>query len=291
MDSERCQRELSAILRREVSYLARRNSRWKEPIADVSQALRERNVRAVYFGGTPRALLMSRLMKMKFGRPRDFDIVVEDESVDWILEKTGSSMARKTRFGGVKFFRGGWSFDVWPLHRTWAFQHLGRWPVGFETLPFTTFFNLEAIAMDMNSHQGVARRIYSGDGQFFDGVCRRIIEVNLIENPFPELNVVRGIIFAANYDFTLGPVFCSLIHECRGVLTKSHVFDIQKTHYGVEKIDSLRIARWVEFVSDRWTEDYHSGVSLPIARQLLFWPDLEWNERIRRASMRPFSAK
>src|SRR4051812_48642791 len=61
-------------------------------------------------------------------------------------------------------------------------------------LPETTFFNLEAIAVDVWPQIGKARSIYSGDDQFFEGIITRTLELNRPENPFPGLCIVRSLV-------------------------------------------------------------------------------------------------
>src|SRR5438128_121469 len=135
-------------LRQDVGALYRRDDReWSRPIVETLHHLRRSNVKAVFFGGTLRALLLARLQQGRFGRPRDLDIVVSGASLDELRERFQHSVRRETRFGGLQLECMNWQFDIWPLEHTWAFQTQPELIPQFAALPLTTFFNLEAVAV------------------------------------------------------------------------------------------------------------------------------------------------
>src|SRR5437762_3975954 len=171
MEHDKLKQALKRKLLSEVAWLYEQDHRrWKAPIVQTVRELQETGVAAVFFGGTLRSLLLSRLVRRKPGRPRDIDIVIAGASVEHIKDRFRALIKRETRFGGLRFERMNWQFDVWPLDRTWAFLHDKVTAPAFEHLPQTTFFNLEAIAVDVWPHLGRTRNIYSGDDQFFDGI-------------------------------------------------------------------------------------------------------------------------
>jgi hypothetical protein len=69
----------------------------------------------------------------------------------------------ESRFGGLRLRRMEWQCDVWPLELTWAFIHDKVRAPDFADLPRTTFFNLEAIAVEVWPRPGQPRIVYSGD--------------------------------------------------------------------------------------------------------------------------------
>jgi hypothetical protein len=77
MDNEKIKQALKRKLLSEVAWLYEHDRRrWKAPIVQTVRELQETGVAAVFFGGTLRSLLLSRLLRRKPGRPRDIDIVI-----------------------------------------------------------------------------------------------------------------------------------------------------------------------------------------------------------------------
>src|SRR5690242_17768693 len=111
---------LKELLKREVERFCRAAVTGDDFIRQTAEEVRRNNWRAVFFGGTLRSLLISRLTRHRDGRPRDLDIVIQGPPLDILRKLFESCIARETRFGGLQLRRGGWLFDVWPLDRTWA---------------------------------------------------------------------------------------------------------------------------------------------------------------------------
>src|SRR5947208_41438 len=94
---------LKRLLASEVSAFCKRDDRqWKQPIWMTVKEIREQNWGAVFFGGTLRSLLLSRLTYRTPGRPRDVDIVMERADISALKRKFGRYIARETRFGGLQ---------------------------------------------------------------------------------------------------------------------------------------------------------------------------------------------
>ena len=232
--------DLKRTLLEEVRTLLRRNgSVWKKPILDVFQDLRQSKFQAVLFGGTLRSLLVSRIFEDRPGRPRDIDVVVSGATLAQLEERFGDILTRRTRFGGLRLQSGVWQFDVWPVGETWAFKHDRRsGPANFSALPKTTTFNLEAVAVEVWSHKGRPRAIFSGDDQFFEGILARTIELNRSDNPFPELTVVRALILATELRFKIGPRLSTYIGDVGASMGQDAVESIQTSHYGSVRMNS-----------------------------------------------------
>ncbi len=273
--------DLEKILRSEVTAFCRRNGAlWKQAAVKTMTELKRMRCPAVFFGGTLRSLLISRLWYNKPGRPRDIDIVVQGAPVSQLRKRFEKIISRETRFGGLQLRRENWQFDVWPLENTWAFNQDSVQEPGFADLPGTTFFNLEAIAVDVWPQRGRTRRIFSGDGQFFDGIRNRVLEVNRKDNPFPGLCVVRALVFASSLDFRLGPRLTEYIAYEGGQISSNDLEEIQIVHYGKIRRPGNVLKTWIEYVSDKCESDASALVSLPLARQLTFWSD-EPMEQVR----------
>ena len=274
MDGNLTVAALKGRLLKEVGSLFHRNgTAWKEPILDVVHDLRQSQVPAVLFGGTLRSLLVSRVFHGKPGRPRDIDIVVSGTTLSQLEEQFNETVARRTRFGGLKLQRGIWQFDVWPVGETWAFKHAHvSGMADFAALPETTTFNLEAVAVEVWPCSGPRRALYSGNDQFFQGILSRTIELNLADNPFPELTVVRGVIMASETQFKIGPRLATYIGEVGPSLSESAVERIQVAHYGHARMDSHALQDLITMIVRR-TRDGESG-ELPIAGKRRLWVDV-----------------
>lgn len=274
MDRALAKTRLKEQLRHDVASLYQRDGReWNKPIAETLRRLREANVRAVFFGGTLRSLILSRLQSGRFGRPRDVDIVVSGTTLEQLRHQFHDSIRRETRFGGLQLERMSWQFDVWPLEQTWAFKTSGDLPPQFSRLPFTTFFNLEAIAVDVWAPPGQARAIYSGDDQFFDGILDQVLEINREENPFPVLCVVRALVFASMTGFAIGPRLARyLVQHATGV-SDEELAEVQLKHYGRVRVDRERMRRWLDCVSSCVAASPGEVVRLGRPLQMTFWPE------------------
>lgn len=275
MDRATATSQLKEQLRRDVGALYRRADReWSRPISETLHQLRATNTRAVIFGGTLRSLLISRIRNGRFGRPRDVDIVVSGVSIERLREQFRDCVKRETRFGGLQLERTAWQFDVWPLERTWALRDEAECDTRFSKLPFTTFFNLEAVAVDVWNSPGKPRTVYSGDDQFFSGLLDEVLEINREENPFPALCVVRAFVFASSTGFSIGPRLARYLVR-HGDMTDEELLSVQHAHYGRPRLDRDIIRRWMDALDAHVSRGTDQPLRLPQHRQLPLWPDEE----------------
>ncbi|MBI5688611.1 MAG: hypothetical protein HZC55_00830 [Verrucomicrobia bacterium] len=265
---------LKRLLRHEVSLFCRHNNRrWKQAIATTVDEIREGHWPAVFFGGTLRSLLLSRLTHNVLGRPRDIDIVIRDTRLPDLQQQFEKYVARRTRFGGLQLQRVGWQFDVWPLQETHALKEAGLSHPDFDDLPRSTFFNLEAVAVDVLSRAGKPRSIYSADDQFFRGVIERIIEINREENPFPGLCVVRSVVMAGNLKWKVGPRLLRYLARVGSEMSEDELTNIQVRHYGTAQWPISVFSRAIEFARRHAEQGNDEPEELPLPKQLTFWPD------------------
>ncbi|MFO0836123.1 MAG: hypothetical protein U0638_14215 [Phycisphaerales bacterium] len=274
MDRAIAKARLKEQLRHDVASLYQRDGReWNKPIAETLRLLREANVRAVFFGGTLRSLILSRVQSGRFGRPRDVDIVVSGTTLEQLRHQFHDSIRRETRFGGLQLERMSWQFDVWPLEQTWAFKTSGDLEPHFSRLPSTTFFNLEAIAVDVWAPPGQPRAIYSGDDQFFDGILDQVLEINREENPFPMLCVVRSLVFISMTGFSIGPRLAHYLAQHSAGVSDNELADAQVKHYGRVRVDRDLMRRWLDDVASAVAANPGEAVRLARPTQMTFWPE------------------
>ena len=244
---------LKRTLLEEVRSFFRPNrSAWKAPILDVFQDLRQSQVRAVLFGGTLRSLLVSRVFQGRPGKPRDIDVVVSGVTLSQLEERFANILVRRTRFGGLRLQNGPWQLDIWPIGETWAFKHdHSAGQADFAALPTTTAFNLEAVAVEAWAFEGGRRTLFSDNDQFFDGILSRTIELNRVDNPFPELMVVRGIVLASELCFKVGPRLAGYIGEVGTSMNEDEVERIQASHYGHARMNSRTVYNLIAMIARR----------------------------------------
>lgn len=272
--------DLKKRLQKEVARFYRSDKRlWKEPIVRTLRELRKTDVQSVFFGGTLRSLLLSRIYANKFGRPRDVDIVITGATIEALRDQFEAIVSRETRFGGLQLRRREWQFDLWPLHQTWAFVRDKVSEPEFSELPRTTFFNMESIAVEVWAQPGCARKVFSGDDQFFEGILNQTLEINREENPYPELCVLRALIMASTLDFAIGPRLATYIAKHGEHLTENDLEYVQHKHYGQRRQCGDTLREWIATISDSIGKT-DGSVRLPVVRQLSFWPDVAQNTRI-----------
>lgn len=275
--------------RDEVSPCCRPNDpSWKKSISDTIGEIRQRHWHAVFFGGTLRSLLLSRLSDNEPGRPRDIDIVMSGASLDELRSSFEPFISRQTRFGGLQLKRVNWQFDVWPLKETYALKESGVESPTFADLPTTTFFNVEAVAVEIWPRRGHARRIFSSDDQFFRGIINRTIEINREQNPFPELCVVRALVMSANLRWKVGPRLLSYIGKHGGKMSPFDFEVIQKQHYGKIQWSGSLFQKAMEEVHSAIQRRETDAVELTLPGQLTLWPeDNDYQQRIHLRTLRP----
>lgn len=278
--------DLLKRLRNEVARFYRRDDRlWKEPVVSMLRSLQQANLEAVFFGGTLRSLLISRVMGKRQGRPRDIDIVISGESIDCIREFIEDKIERETRFGGVHVREREWHFDFWPLERTWAFVNDAEPNPAFAELPKTTFFNMEAIAVEVWPKPGKPRQVYTGDDQFFVGLLKKLLEINREDNPYPALCVVRALVMASQLNFDIGPKLAGYIVRHGERMTCADLQDVQQAHYGRQRQDVAELRRWIRFIVNGYRDEVTERLRLPIQRQRQLWPLEAEGEAVRLHAM------
>jgi hypothetical protein len=240
---------LKALLGREVELFCRRLDPLWHDISHVVSAIERNHWRAVLFGGTLRSLLMSRLVHGRPGRPRDVDIVIQGPPLEFLRELFGSLISRETRFGGFHLHDSEWEFDVWPLERTWGIVQDRIANPDFSNLPNTTFLNIEAAAIDIWPGTDGERQIYSGEDQFFKAIIDQVVEVNRIENPFPELCVVRSLILVNELGFSIGPRLANYVAEHGPAIPDAELETVQHRHYGEVRVQSGILREWIRSVT------------------------------------------
>ncbi len=235
----------------------------------VLKGWEERGWGPILFGGVVRDLIVLG------GRyyPRDVDVVLQNTTTDELMTEFSSYEYKVNRFGGLHLNVNRWTFDVWPLEKTWAFANNISIPPIPEYLPMTTFLDVEAIAVTLNGPDRVGS-IYSNG--FFQAVERRCIGINYADNPFPELCAVRAIITACKLRFGVSPDLAKYFVRAVREHNASDLVSIQERHYGKVILRASDIRLFEEHFLRALSEGNHTVIPLPHRfnpTQLCLWPE------------------
>jgi hypothetical protein len=258
-----------ARLRQRVARFVRARAGENRPVARVICATQKRGWRAFLFGGVLRDLMV-------YGSsacPRDVDIVVEGASTDDLASAFEPFIARRTRFGGLHLRINGWMFDIWPLAETWALRERLVPLLGGSALPRSTFLNVEAAATEIGTSPGRARTFYTHG--FFEGILSRTVDINLEENPFPALCIVRSLITAARLGFAIAPRLAAYIELHSRFVSLEELLAVQFAHYGRIRASREEVEAWLNAVREQRRCSPASPVELPLSRplQMALWSD------------------
>jgi len=211
--------------------------------------------------------------------------VVSNVSLEELRERLQKHLVRQTRFGGLQLHRDAWHFDVWPVDQTWAIRNDDSLQPCFDSLPKTTFFNLEAVAVEAWAASGSERVVYSGDDRFFHGMLDRTLEINREENPFPALCVVRSLVLASHTRFRLGPRLTRYLVTQREVLSDSDLSDAQQRHYGSQRIETRTMRFWLDHIAQAYDRSSDPRIKVLIGEQLPLWNEDEENSEQFEANL------
>ncbi len=233
-------------------------ARLKSPLLTALRRITDKGLPAMLFGGSVRDVLL----KGPSTEPRDVDVVV-DASLDDLTQLFKDILIRKTRFGGLHLNARGWKIDVWPLSQTWAFRELRVGSRDWESLTRTTFLNIEAVAVDISSRPGGRRVRALG---FFEGIKERTLDINLEENPFPELAAVRALITASTLNYGLSKRLARYVSYHLKMVPLEQLEKTQIAHYGWVRCEVEVMHKWAGIIQEQMSTQ--SVVRLPRPMQL-----------------------
>lgn len=232
--------EFHATVRHRLRHFLWDSHKRKAARAHALRRLMSHGWRSCLFGGVIRDIVV----KSSWVQTRDIDIVVADVSIEDLMNAFHDVVVRKTRFGGLTLNVQDWLFDVWPLSSTWGCQFFPLFSGSFSVLPRTTFFSVEAIAVELPAASGVPRTIY--EERFTKSVMERCIMLNLADNPFPELCIVRAFALARKLDFTLDVHLVRHLADWAKRIPANKIERAMLSHYGQSSFsrDELRSLIW-----------------------------------------------
>jgi hypothetical protein len=233
-----------ALLRNHVSRFLTSKSRLRRPLLQVLGRLAEHRLTAVLFGGTLRDLMLHG----PGAEPRDIDVVVDGITVQELAGLFRDSMVRRTRFGGLHLNAKGWAIDIWPLAETWALRELRIGSRDFAALTRTTFLNAEAVAVELAAGKGGRGIQETG---FFEAIRSRVLDINLEENPFPELCTVRTLITASKLQYALSRRLAQYVLHHTAKTTLEELESVQLSHYGTVRYNVDTMCQWTRAIQSQ----------------------------------------
>jgi hypothetical protein len=244
IDPKICQQELK--LRKRVELLLRGRAKHRKNLTRIVNELRGCRLPAFIFGGTLRDLMIYKGPLIL----RDLDIVVENLNSAEFDSFFIRHQSVKNRFGGYHLNVEGWKFDVWALANTWAFKEKHVRNANFDSLPKTSFLNLEAIVIRIDTERFKVRELFSSG--FFEALLEKKLEINLEENPFPINCVMRSLTLAKRFNFSLGPHLTKYILEYGKKSSPEELAYLHWRHYKRATYSPSDFARWLSEIGHQF---------------------------------------
>jgi hypothetical protein len=237
--------------------------------ASIVNKWEERGWGPILFGGLIRDLMVFGIRRY----PRDVDVVLSNATTDQLLNEDSFQDFKLNRFGGVHVNINRWSFDVWPLDKTWRFTVDDSLIATPANLPRTTFLDVEAIAVTLNGPHRIGR-IYSVG--FFQAIKKQCIDINYEENPFPSLCAVRSIIIAWKLNYRLSRKLACYFVDVVAEQGAPELVFAQDRHYQkvlLRESDISDLKNYFEQACDSVDQDQITLPNKYDPKQLEFWPD------------------
>lgn len=140
---------------------------------------------------------------------RDIDIVISTRLIDKFNEICAKYHAEKNSFSGYKINCDGVTIDVWNIENTWAYRkNIIRCSEEdyLENLPYTVFYNLDSLIYDVKNNVWY-------DDLYKKAKESNVLDIVLEENPYVDLNILRGMIFQNRYHMEYSERLKKLIRE------------------------------------------------------------------------------
>jgi hypothetical protein len=176
---------------------------------------------------------------------RDIDLVLGINDDSWHSSISKHYDVLLNNFGGCRIRTQQQTFDMWSLYSTWAFQTDKSLLPSFSELPKTTFLNVEAIAVEVDS-EGQVHEVY--EHGFFDALRTRIVEINYESNPSPYTAVTRALVTAHRLKFAIGPRLTAFIAGCQPLLSVEEAEQFQLSHYERVWLDGPELSKQLEVI-------------------------------------------
>jgi len=129
--------------------------------------------------------------------------------------------------------------------------------------------NAEAVVVELRVPRSGGRGIQ--ETGFFEAMRSRVLDINLEENPFPELCVVRTLIMASKLECGLTKRLARYVLHHTTKMPLEQLEKVQLSHYGVVKYSVDTLHFWAKAIGNQIGTA--SAIKIPSRRplQLHFW--------------------
>jgi hypothetical protein len=218
--------DVPKVLREKFSIFVSRRVHRPAALSEVLHFVRQRGLLVFAFGGVPRGVLHYG----GFHRPRDLDLVFDDHHFEFFASAFEGFIQRRNSYGGLRLRIRDMAVDAWPLSATWAFRTGICSDPSFEKLPHTAFLNVDGLVIELSPKKGKPRRIF--EAGFFTAWDSKVLDINLRENPYPGICVVRTLCIARRFGFRLSHALAWYLSEMLAELAMEELISSQIKHYG-----------------------------------------------------------
>lgn len=250
-------KELEYTLRTNLSRLVSNRSHSFSPCREMLEKIREIDAKALLCGSAVRDLLLKGTRFI----PRDLDIILCCGDIEDVASRFSNNSVKRNCYGGLSIQIKDWSFDIWQLDRTWAFQknlvkYRGAWDFSK-----TTFLDIESIAVELFPKKGKKRRIFSKG--FFESISSKTIEINLHENPNPLTCIIRALRIANTYRFAIGRDLANYISCNISKLDLEELFQAFRRRYENSTLSIEDLDVHIKAINEQLHESNTMPVKLP----------------------------
>ena len=236
----------------------------RTPLRDYLQSFCTLGPTAV-FGGFLRDIAL----RGAAGFASDIDVVVDcDEGAlaRHVCAAAGEACVERNRFGGYRLKAGHSQIDIWALPTTWAMRS-GYCQASLDALPYTTFFNWDAIAYRIDNGE-----TYQIAG-YFEALQQRVLDLSLRENPNPLGMSVRALRHMSGGDVRISWRLADYVVTALANETSAGICAVERRSFGSPRLTVAYLDEVVkklrQFVAQR-PDHEAAAFSCPVQTMLPF---------------------
>lgn len=207
---------------RKIARYISRSDEQRSSLREILDHIQREIPETVIFGGMVRDFGLSNVKRFS----SDIDLVTTASAQD-IYRLIRPYQPVRNKFGGFRFVCASRLFDIWSLEDTWAIREGYVKGKSLESLLSTTFFNLDAAFFRISDC-----RVYAAEN-YERCLSRRILDINLQENPDPKQMAVRAVHMAIKKDLFIAPnlgefILRELYRKSASLLVESYVKNLSE---------------------------------------------------------------
>lgn len=266
------QENAERLLRKRVSSFLRSRASHRATLWPFLRQVSELGGSAFLFGGMLRDLMWFGLRK----DPRDVDVVVSTLS-DALRSYLHPHVRKNTRFGGVELRLGHWECDLWELASTWAFRCGRVRAEGYESLPKTTFLDVQAIAVEITNRPGHIPRVF--EHGFFRAIGQQTVGINYEDNPYPARCVLSAMTTVHKLGFSMAPQLIRYVLHYGKHIDLQELCLYQQKQLGQVPFSVDTLSMWMDHLASCYRRNPSCSAKLPTECKRTQKP-LPWHESL-----------